>query len=245
MKSKRRLDLLLVERGLAPTREKAQALILAGLVEVDGRPGAKAGASFDESAEIAVAGPPHPYVSRGGVKLAAALDHFAIDPAGLACLDVGASTGGFTDCLLQRGAARVYAVDVGHGQLDARLRADPRVVVREKVNARSLSAAEVPEPVDLAVADVSFISLRLILPAVAALAKPGAAIVTLVKPQFEAGRGEVPRGGVVKSEEVRRRVVAEIEEAGRRLGLHVLGSIRSPIQGARGNEEFLLGFRVN
>ena len=245
MKSKRRLDLLLVERGLAPTREKAQALILAGLVEVDGRPGAKAGASFDASAEIAVAGPPHPYVSRGGVKLAAALDHFAIDPAGLVCLDVGASTGGFTDCLLQRGAARVYAVDVGHGQLDARLRADPRVVVREKVNARALSAAEVPERVDLAVADVSFISLRLVLPAVAALAKPGAALVTLVKPQFEAGRGEVPRGGVVKSEEVRRRVVAEVEEAGRRLGLAVLGSIRSPIQGARGNEEFLLGFRVN
>ena len=245
MKSKRRLDLLLVERGLAPTREKAQALILAGLVEVDGRQGAKAGASYEETAEIAVAGPPHPYVSRGGVKLAAALDHFGIDPAGLVCLDVGASTGGFTDCLLQRGAARVYAVDVGHGQLDARLRSDSRVVVREKVNARALSAAEVGEPVDLAVADVSFISLRLILPAVAALAKAGAPIVTLVKPQFEAGRGEVPRGGVVKSEEVRHRVVGEIEEAGRRLGLAVLGSIRSPIQGARGNEEFLLGFRVN
>ena len=245
MKSKRRLDLLLVERGLAPTREKAQALILAGLVEVDGRAGVKAGASYEESAEIAVAGPPHPYVSRGGVKLAAALDHFDIDPAGLVCLDVGASTGGFTDCLLQRGAARVYAVDVGHGQLDARLRSDPRVVVREKVNARALSAAEVGERVDLVVADVSFISLRLILPAAAALAKAGAAIVTLVKPQFEAGRGEVPRGGVVKSEGVRQRVVGEIEEAGRRLGLAVLGSIRSPIQGARGNEEFLLGFRVN
>jgi 23S rRNA (cytidine1920-2'-O)/16S rRNA (cytidine1409-2'-O)-methyltransferase len=139
----------------------------------------------------------------------------------------------------------VYAVDVGHGQLDARLRSDPRVVVREKVNARALSAAEVGERVDLVVADVSFISLRLILPAAAALAKPGAGIVTLVKPQFEAGRGEVPRGGVVKSEEVRQRVVGEIEEAGRRLGLAVLGSIRSPIQGARGNEEFLLGFRVN
>jgi len=245
LKSKRRLDLLLVERGLAPTREKAQALILAGLVEVDGRAGVKAGASYEESAEIAVAGPPHPYVSRGGVKLAAALDHFDIDPAGLVCLDVGASTGGFTDCLLQRGAARVYAVDVGHGQLDARLRSDPRVVVREKVNARALSAAEVGERVDLVVADVSFISLRLILPAAAALAKAGAAIVTLVKPQFEAGRGEVPRGGVVKSEGVRQRVVGEIEEAGRRLGLAVLGSIRSPIQGARGNEEFLLGFRVN
>ena len=245
MKLKKRLDLLLVARGLAPTREKAQALILAGLVEVDGRPSAKAGAAFDESAEIAVAGPPHPYVSRGGVKLAAALDHFAIDPAGLVCLDVGASTGGFTDCLLQKGAARVYAVDVGHGQLDARLRSDARVLVREKVNARSLSGDEVPELVALAVVDVSFISLRLILPAVARLAKAGAAIVVLVKPQFEAGRGEVPRGGVVRSEEVRRRVVAEIAEAGRRLGLEVLGSISSPLRGARGNEEFLLGFRVN
>ena len=245
MKLKRRLDLLLVERGLAPTREKAQALILAGLVEVDGRPSAKAGTTFDESAEIAVAGPPHPYVSRGGVKLGAALDHFAIDPAELVCLDVGASTGGFTDCLLQRGAARVYAVDVGHGQLDARLRTDSRVLVREKVNARSLSGDEVPERVDLAVVDVSFISLRLILPAVARLAKAGAAIVVLVKPQFEAGRAEVPRGGVVRSEKVRRRVVAEIAEAGRQLGLEVLGSISSPIRGARGNEEFLLGFRVN
>jgi len=245
LKLKKRLDLLLVARGLAPTREKAQALILAGLVEVDGRPSAKAGAAFDESAEIAVAGPPHPYVSRGGVKLAAALDHFAIDPAGLVCLDVGASTGGFTDCLLQKGAARVYAVDVGHGQLDARLRSDARVLVREKVNARSLSGDEVPELVALAVVDVSFISLRLILPAVARLAKAGAAIVVLVKPQFEAGRGEVPRGGVVRSEEVRRRVVAEIAVAGRRLGLEVLGSISSPLRGARGNEEFLLGFRVN
>ncbi len=220
-------------------------MILAGLVAVDGRRADKAGAAFAEDAAIAVSGPPHPYVSRGGVKLAAALDHFGIDPAGLVCLDVGASTGGFTDCLLQRGAARVYAVDVGHGQLDARLRADPRVVVRERVNARSLSAADVPEPVDLAVADVSFISLRLVLPAIVALAKKGAALVTLVKPQFEAGRAEVPRGGVVRSEETRRRVVAEVEEAGRGLGLAVLGAIASPIRGARGNEEFLLGFRVN
>ena len=245
MKSKRRLDLLLVERGLAPTREKAQALILAGLVEVDGRPGAKAGASFDASAEIAVAGPPHPYVSRGGVKLAAALDHFAIDPAGLVCLDVGASTGGFTDCLLQRGAARVYAVDVGHGQLDARLRADPRVVVREKVNARRSRRRRSPSASTSPWSTSRSSRCASSCPRSRPLAKPGAALVTLVKPQFEAGRGEVPRGGVVRSEEVRRRVVAEIEEAGRRLGLAVLGSIRSPIRGARGNEEFLLGFRVN
>lgn len=242
---KSRLDRLLVERGLAPTREKAQALILAGLVEVDGKPAAKAGEAFDDDAAIAVAGPVHPYVSRGGVKLAAALDHFGIDPSGAVCLDVGASTGGFTDCLLQRGAARVYAVDVGRGQLDAKLRGDPRVVVREKVNARTLSKGEVPEPVDLAVVDVAFISLRLVLPAIVPLVKAGGAVVALVKPQFEAGRGEVPRGGVVRDEATRRRVVAEIEEAGRGLGLEVLRAISSPIRGARGNEEFLLGFRVN
>jgi 23S rRNA (cytidine1920-2'-O)/16S rRNA (cytidine1409-2'-O)-methyltransferase len=196
-------------------------------------------------AELSVAGPEHPYVSRGGVKLAAALDAFALDPSGLVCLDVGASTGGFTDCLLQRGAARVYAVDVGHGQLDARLRADPRVVVRERVNARRLSAEDVPEPVDLAVVDVSFISLRLILPAVVARVRPGGAVVLLVKPQFEAGRGEVPRGGVVRSEETRRRVVSEIEAAARELRLAPIGAQPSPILGARGNAEFLLGFRVN
>jgi len=242
---KTRLDLLLVARGLAPTREKAQAMILAGLVSVDGRRAAKAGEGVPEDAAVEVAGPPHPYVSRGGVKLARALDHFGLDPAGRTCLDVGASTGGFTDCLLQRGAARVYAVDVGYGQLDARLRADPRVVVREKVNARALSAAEVPERVDLAVADVSFISLRLILPAIASRLAPGAAVVVLVKPQFEVGRAEVPRGGVVRSEETRRRVVGEIEAAGRALGLEVLGAIESPIRGARGNAEFLVGFRVN
>ena len=242
---KTRLDLLLVARGLAPTREKAQAMILAGLVEVAGRRVDKAGAGVPDDAEIAVAGPPHPYVSRGGVKLAAALDRLGLDPAGLVALDVGASTGGFTDCLLQRGAARVYAIDVGHGQLDARLRADPRVVVREKVNARSLSAADVPERVDLAVVDVSFISLRLILPAVVPRVSPGGAIVVLVKPQFEAGRREVPRGGVVRSQETRQRVLAEIESLGRELSLAVLGSFSSPIRGARGNEEFLLGFRVN
>ena len=240
-----RLDRLLVERGLAPSRERAQAMILAGLVSVAGRRSDKAGQTVDAEAEVTVAGPPHPYVSRGGVKLAAALDHFGLDPRERVCLDVGASTGGFTDCLLQRGALRVYAVDVGYGQLDAKLRSDPRVVLREKVNARTLSAAEVPEPVELAVVDVSFISLRLVLPAIARLLAPGATLVALVKPQFEAGRGEVPRGGVVKSEATRQRVVSEVETAGRELGLQVLGAIPSPIRGARGNEEFLLGFRVN
>jgi len=244
-KHARRLDVVLVERGLAPSRERAQALILAGRVEVDGRRAEKAGQSVPGEAVVTVGQPPHPFVSRGGVKLAAALDHFGLDPAGLVCLDVGASTGGFTDCLLQRSAVRVYAVDVGHGQLDAKLRADPRVIVREKVNARSLSAEQVPEPVDLAVVDVAFISLRLILPAVVTLVKKGGAVVCLVKPQFEAGRGEVPRGGVVKSRETRRRVVGEIEAAGTSLGLTALGAIPSPILGARGNEEVLVGFRVN
>jgi 23S rRNA (cytidine1920-2'-O)/16S rRNA (cytidine1409-2'-O)-methyltransferase len=242
---KSRLDLLLVARGLAPTRERAQAMILAGLVEVNGRRAEKAGTAVAENAELRVAGPEHPFVSRGGVKLAAALDAFAIDPAGLVCLDVGASTGGFTDCLLQRGAARVYAIDVGYGQLDAKLRADPRVVLREKVNARFLSREHVPEPAALAVMDLSFISVRLVLPAVLPLLAPGARIVVLVKPQFEAGRGEVGKGGVVRSEETRRRVLAEIEEFGRGLGLAVQAAIPSPIAGARGNREFLLGFRVN
>jgi 23S rRNA (cytidine1920-2'-O)/16S rRNA (cytidine1409-2'-O)-methyltransferase len=240
-----RLDRLLVLRGLAPTREKAQAMILAGVVSVDGRRVEKAGMPVEEAADVGVSGPPHPYVSRGGMKLEAALDHFRIDPSGLVCLDVGASTGGFTDCLLQRGAAKVYAVDVGYGQLDAKLRGDPRVVVREKVNARSLSKDDVPEPVALAVIDVSFISARLILPAVVPLVAKGGAVVVLVKPQFEAGRSEVGRGGIVRSEDVRRRVVSEIANAGAGLGLEPLGSIRSPIRGAHGNEEFLLAFRVN
>jgi len=241
---KSRLDLALVSRGLAPTREKAQALILAGLVEVEGRRVEKAGTAVKADAEIRVLGPPHPYVSRGGVKLAAALDYFGIAPEGRVCLDVGASTGGFTDCLLQRGASRVYAIDVGRGQLDQRLAADPRVVAKEKVNARNLSRDHVPEPVSLAVMDLSFISARLVLPRVAPLLSPGGFLIVLVKPQFEAGRREVPRGGVVRSEETRRRVVAEIEEAGRALGLGVAGVLPSPILGARGNQEFLLAFRA-
>jgi 23S rRNA (cytidine1920-2'-O)/16S rRNA (cytidine1409-2'-O)-methyltransferase len=240
-----RLDRLLVLRGLAPTREKAQALILAGAVSVEGRRVDKAGTPIEDTAEIAVAGPLHPYVSRGGVKLAAALDAFALDPAGLACLDVGASTGGFTDCFLQRGAAKVYAVDVGRGQLDSKLRSDPRVVVREKVNARALSSEHVPERVGIAAIDVSFISVRLVLPAVVRLVAKGGAVVVLVKPQFEAGRTEVGKGGIVRSGEVRRRVVREAEDSGRALGLEPIGSIASPIRGARGNEEFLLAFRVN
>jgi 23S rRNA (cytidine1920-2'-O)/16S rRNA (cytidine1409-2'-O)-methyltransferase len=238
-----RLDRLLVERGLAPTREKAQAVILAGRVEVDGRRVEKAGAAIAEDAVVTLTAPASPYVSRAGVKLEAALDAFALDPGAKVCLDVGASTGGFTDCLLQRGARRVYAVDVGYGQLDARLRADPRVVVREKVNARNLSSDHVPEPVALAAMDLSFISARLVLPAVLPLLAPRADVIVLVKPQFEAGRGEVPRGGVVRSEETKKRVLSGIESFGEELGLAHSGSIASPIRGARGNEEFLAVFR--
>ncbi len=239
-----RLDILLVSRGLAPSREKAQGMILAWQVCIDGRRIDKAGSPTAEDAEISVAGPEHPFVSRGGVKLAAALDAFAIDPAGLVCLDIGASTGGFTDCLLQRGAARVYAIDVGYGQLDARLRSDPRVVLREKVNARGLSEADVPEHASLAALDLSFISARLVLPAVIARLASGAFVVVLVKPQFEAGRAEVGKGGIVRSEAVRERVVREVEQFAVSEGLLSLGSIPSPIRGARGNQEFLLALRL-
>ena len=218
-------------------------MILAGRVEVEGRRVEKAGTPVDSAATVQVLGPPHPFVSRGGVKLASALDHFDLRPQGLVCLDVGASTGGFTDCLLQRGATLVYAIDVGYGQLDAKLRGDPRVILRERVNARALSREEVPEPVALAVMDLSFISVRLVLPAVVPLLAPGAAAVVLVKPQFEAGRREVPKGGVVRSAAVQRRVVEEIEQFGSTLGLTPLGSIPSPIRGARGNQEYLLAFR--
>ena len=238
---KSRLDLLLVARGLAPSRERAQAWILAGLVEVDGRRADKAGAAVAHDAEVRVSGPEHPYVSRGGVKLAAALDAFGIDPAGRVCIDIGASTGGFTDCLLQRGARRVYAIDVGYGQLDARLRGDPRVILRERVNARTLSPEHVPEPAGIAVLDLSFISARLVLPAVARLLAPPARAVVLVKPQFEAGRAEVGRGGIVRSDEVRERVVREIREFAEGLGFVTSGVVPSPIRGAKGNQEFLLG----
>jgi 23S rRNA (cytidine1920-2'-O)/16S rRNA (cytidine1409-2'-O)-methyltransferase len=235
-----RLDRLLVTRGLAPTREKAQAMILAGSVSVDGRRVDKAGAPVEETADVTVTGPPHPYVSRGGVKLAAALDRFRIDPSGLVCLDVGASTGGFTDCLLQRGAVKVYAVDVGYGQLDAKLRGDPRVILREKVNARSLSRQDVPEPVGLAAIDVSFISTRLVLPAVVPLVVSGGFVVVLVKPQFEAGPADVGKGGVVRDPEVHRRVVDEVLARAPEWGARPVGVEPSPLLGPKGNREFFV-----
>ncbi len=236
--SKRRIDQLLVERGLAPTREKARALVLAGSVTVGGRRVDKAGQAVPADSCIEVAAG-LPFVSRGGVKLAAALDHFGIRVEGKVCLDVGASTGGFTDCLLQRGALRVYAIDVGAGQLDWKLRNDPRVIVREGINARYLSPEHVPEPVDLATCDVSFISVTLILPAVAPLLREGGGMVVLIKPQFECGRAQVGKGGIVRDPEAHRAACEKVMEAVRRLGF--TGSvIESPITGAEGNKEFLL-----
>jgi 23S rRNA (cytidine1920-2'-O)/16S rRNA (cytidine1409-2'-O)-methyltransferase len=239
-----RLDRLLVDRGLAESRTRAEALILAGRVRVAGHGAVKPGTAVSPDAEVAITGPEFPWVSRGGVKLAAALDAFGLDPGGKVCLDVGASTGGFTDVLLARGAAKVYAVDVGYGQLHAKLRSDPRVVLREKVNARSLSSAEVPEPVALLVADVSFISLALILPAAVPLLAAGGEAVLLVKPQFEAARADVGRGGIVRDEGVRARAVARVLAAAEALGLAPIGVVPSPITGADGNVEFLAAFRA-
>jgi 23S rRNA (cytidine1920-2'-O)/16S rRNA (cytidine1409-2'-O)-methyltransferase len=243
MAAKTRLDQALVERGLAPSRARAQSLILAGVVRVDGALADKPGRAVSAEANIEVIAPDHPWVSRGGVKLAAALDAFGIDPAGKACLDVGASTGGFTDVLLTRGAARVVALDVGHGQLDWKLRNDPRVDVREGVNARTLAPEEVPGPFDVVTVDVSFISLRLVLPALVPLLAAGGDLVALVKPQFEAGRREVGKGGVVRDPDVREAAVAGVIEAAAALGLACLGRLPSPILGPAGNREELVHFR--
>jgi len=229
---KKRLDVLLVERGLAESRAQAQALVMAGRV-----PGhSKAGEQVDEGAPLEVDQPP-PYVSRAGHKLANALDAFGVDPAGLDCLDLGASTGGFTDVLLQRGAARVIALDVGHGQLHSKIRDDPRVTVIEKSNAREL--VSLPYPPQLVTCDVSFISLRLALPPALALAAPGWRALVLVKPQFEAGRAEAPKG-VVRDVEVRRRIVRGIAEASLGWRASVLGVVDSGLPGPKGNHEFVL-----
>jgi 23S rRNA (cytidine1920-2'-O)/16S rRNA (cytidine1409-2'-O)-methyltransferase len=233
-----RLDQLLVERGLAETRAKAQALILAGEVSVNGQRAGKPGHAIAIDARIELAAK-LPYVSRGGLKLAAALDAFALNVEGRVCLDAGASTGGFTDCLLQRGALRVYAFDVGAGQLDWKLRNDPRVVLREGVNVRYLTPADVPEPVDLAVCDVSFISATMILPALAPLA---AQMVVLVKPQFEVGRGQVGKGGIVRDPALHAQACLRVEAAAHTLGF-TTQLIESPILGAEGNREFLMHAR--
>ena len=243
-RGRQRLDHLLVERGLAETRARAQALILAGKVRVgagdSGRYDRKAGDLVEPETEIEVADP-EPYVSRGGYKLAAALDAFGIDPAGLVCLDAGASTGGFTDVLLQRGAVRVHAVDVGRGQLADAIARDPRVVIHDRTNARTLTAAALGEPIDLAVVDVSFISLTLVLAPIASILRPGAAapIVALVKPQFEVGRGGTDHG-VVRDPAAHRAVLERVVAAAQEIRLGTRDVIASPILGPEGNREFLV-----
>lgn len=235
-----RADKLLVEQGLAPTREKAQALILAGLVFLGEARVEKSGQLLAEGAEPSVRGKACPYVSRGGLKLQAALAAFAPVLDGAVCADIGASTGGFTDCLLQHGASKVFAVDVGHGQLDASLRGDPRVVCLERVNARTLSAGFFPQPIDLVTLDASFISLKLLLPAMKASA-PVAPLIALVKPQFEAGRREVARGrGVIRDPEVQQRSIREVCDAAAALGYTCMGVVESPLRGPKGNAEFLI-----
>jgi 23S rRNA (cytidine1920-2'-O)/16S rRNA (cytidine1409-2'-O)-methyltransferase len=241
---KRRADLLLVERGLAESRARAQALVLAGAVVAGEARVDKPGALLDPDVPLRLKEGAAPrYVSRGALKLEKALEAFPVDPRGQVCADLGASTGGFTDLLLQRGAARVYALDVGYGQLHARLRADPRVVVRERENARYLTAERLGERVDLVTADLSFISLRLVLPAVKDVLRPGGAAVLLVKPQFEVGKGEVGKGGVVRDDAARRAALESVERAARDLGFEVLGHAESPVAGPAGNREWLLVLR--
>jgi len=237
---KARLDLLMVERGLAPTRERARAIILAGQVTVNGHVVSKAGTPIASDAAIELVTPDHPYVGRGGVKLAHALDAFGVDPRGRTALDVGASTGGFTDVLLRRGAERVIALDVGRGQLDWKLRNDSRVVVREGVNARSLTESDVPYRVTLVTIDVAFISLKHILPALPPFLDNPSDVVALVKPQFEAGRDEVGKHGLISDPAVHEAVVASVSEAAVTLGFRRAGMTPSPITGATGNREFFL-----
>jgi 23S rRNA (cytidine1920-2'-O)/16S rRNA (cytidine1409-2'-O)-methyltransferase len=240
-----RADQLLVSRGLAESRTRAQALIMAGAVFSGERKLSKAGEMLAEDAALEVRGKDHPWVSRGGVKLDHGLSHFGFDVTGAVALDVGSSTGGFTDVLLSRGAAKVYAVDVGTNQLAWKLRQDPRVVVHEQTNARSLDRAVVPEPVDIVVCDASFISLAKVLEAPLKLARPGAKLVALIKPQFEAGREEVRKGGVVRDRAVHDRVCAQAKDWVETQGWTVLGITPSPITGPEGNVEFLLGAEKN
>lgn len=238
---KHRLDLLLVSRGLAESRTKAQGLIMAGLVYHGEQKLDKAGAEFADDFELSVRGKEHPWVSRGGMKLAHAIAQFSIDVSGAVAMDVGASTGGFTDVLLTNGALKVYAVDVGHGQLDVKLRNDPRVMVMEETNARNLMPEMVPDALDVIVCDASFISLTKVLPAVLALAKPNAQLITLIKPQFEVGKVEVSRGkGVIRDSKLHQQVCDDISAWVSGLGWHVVGITTSPITGPKGNVEFLL-----
>jgi 23S rRNA (cytidine1920-2'-O)/16S rRNA (cytidine1409-2'-O)-methyltransferase len=238
--TKERVDKLLVERGLAETRERAQRLVMAGLVFSGDVVVDKPGTRLATDTPLDVRGEPHPFVSRGGAKLDATLATLGLDVRDLVALDVGASTGGFTDCLLQRGARRVYAVDVGYGQLAWKLRNDPRVVSRERTNIRMLARADFPEPIELVTIDASFISLRLVLPVVAGLLDPGRRIVALVKPQFEVGKGRVGKGGVVRDAALHAEVLAEVQGAASALGLVIEGVLTSPLLGPAGNREYFL-----
>jgi 23S rRNA (cytidine1920-2'-O)/16S rRNA (cytidine1409-2'-O)-methyltransferase len=235
-----RLDLLVVDRGLAPSRERAQRLILAGNVLAAEQPATKPGALVLPDTPLRLRAPDSTYVSRGGDKLAGALDAFGLDPSGRVALDVGASTGGFTDCLLRRGARRVFALDVGYGQLAWSLRRDPRVVAIERANVRHLEPADLPAAPDLVTADVSFISLTLVLPAIARVVSPGSPVVALVKPQFEAGRGQVGKGGVVRDDAVRAAAVTRVRAAASGVGFAVRGEAESVLPGPKGNREVFL-----
>lgn len=239
-----RADVAVFEQGLASSRERAQALILAGQVLSGDKPVSKAGDLLPAGAVLRLRGEPMPYVSRGGLKLAHAIEVFKMDVAGVVAVDIGASTGGFTDCLLQRGAARVYCIDVGHGQLDWKVASDPRVVVIDRTNIRHMPAERIPERCALAVIDVSFISLRLVLPALPNLLVPGAPALVLVKPQFEVGREKVGKGGIIRDEDDRRQAVVDVAVAAAALGMAVLGETTSPITGGKGNVEFLLHLRL-
>jgi 23S rRNA (cytidine1920-2'-O)/16S rRNA (cytidine1409-2'-O)-methyltransferase len=239
-----RADLVLVQQGLAPSREKARALILAGELLDGDRPVTKAGDLVAIDAPLRLRNPPPPFVSRGGLKLARALERFAVDVAGQVALDIGASTGGFTDCLLQAGAAHVYAVDVGKAQLHWKLVSDPRVTVLDQINVRHLTPGQLPGTGDLAVVDVSFISLRLVLPVLPPLLRPQAPVIALVKPQFEVGPARVGKGGIVRDPAARAQALADVSRTARELGYAVVGDTESPITGAKGNVEFLLCLRT-
>lgn len=239
MKIKKRLDVLLVEQGYADTRTKAQAIIMSGLVYVDGQKADKPGTSFEESVAIEVRGATCPYVSRGGLKLEKALRDFGIKPIDYVCSDSGASTGGFTDCLLQQGAKKVFAIDVGYGQLDWKIRSDPRVVVMERTNVRYVTPEQLGEPLDLSVIDVSFISLKIVLPVIKTFLKSTGQVVCLIKPQFEAGKDKVGKKGVVREPETHKEVLDNFVALTKMLDFKILGLTFSPVKGPEGNIEFL------
>lgn len=239
MKVKKRLDVLLTEQGYAESRTKAQAIIMSGMVYVDGQKADKPGISYEETVAIEVRGEMCPYVSRGGLKLEKALRDFGVKPLGYVCSDSGASTGGFTDCLLQQGAKKVFAIDVGYGQLDWKIRSDPRVVVMERTNIRYVTPEQLGEPLDLSVVDVSFISLKIVLPAIKALLKPNGQVLCLIKPQFEAGREKVGKKGVVREPETHKEVLDGFVTLAGDLGFTILGLTFSPVKGPEGNIEFL------